>query len=118
MTAKRFEMVITGVDGSFHYLDKNTGEKITSTLELENKLNELHEQVQAQATVIKEYQDRNEILNQQICDKNKILLKEIEIGKKLHDENNHIKQTIQDMMENERTEIGQSVLRQLWEAIQ
>lgn len=29
-----------------------------------------------------------------------------------------IKQTIKDMMENERTELGQSVLRQLWEAIQ
>lgn len=39
---KRFEMIITSVDGSFHYLDKITGEKITSTLELENKLNELN----------------------------------------------------------------------------
>jgi chromosome segregation ATPase len=29
-----------------------------------------------------------------------------------------IKQTIKDMMENERTELGRSVLRQLWEAIQ
>lgn len=44
MTEKRFEMIITGADGSFHYLDKNTGEKITSTLELENKLNALHEE--------------------------------------------------------------------------
>ena len=41
---KRFEMIITGADGSFYYLDKNTGEKITSTLELENKLNTLHEE--------------------------------------------------------------------------
>ena len=81
-------------------------------------LNKLHEQVQAQATVIKGYQDRNEILNQQIYDKNKILLTEIEIGEKLHDENNRIKQTIQDMMETERTELGKSVLKQLYEAIQ
>ncbi len=29
-----------------------------------------------------------------------------------------IKQTIKDMMENERTELGCSVLKQLWEAIQ
>ena len=29
-----------------------------------------------------------------------------------------IKQTIKDMMENERTELGRSVLKQLWEAIQ
>lgn len=28
-----------------------------------------------------------------------------------------IKQTIKDMMENERTELGRSVLKQLWEAI-
>lgn len=44
---KRFEMIITGTDGSFHYLDKNTGEKITSTLRLETKLNALHEKNEA-----------------------------------------------------------------------
>jgi len=33
-------------------------------------------------------------------------------------ENEHIKTTIKDMINTERTEIGQSVLRQLWEAIQ
>ena len=54
MTEKRFEMVITGADGSFHYLDKNTGEKITSTLELENKLNELHEENEYLCEKIKE----------------------------------------------------------------
>ena len=32
-------------------------------------------------------------------------------------ENQRIKQTIQDMMENERTAIGKSVLKQLWEQI-
>lgn len=49
---KRFEMVITGVDGSFYYLDTVTGERIKSTLELENKLNNLY--------------DENEQLKQQI----------------------------------------------------
>ena len=44
MIEKRFEMIITSADGSFYYLDKNTGEKITSTLKLENKLNALHEE--------------------------------------------------------------------------
>ena len=73
---KRFEMVITGVDGSFYYLDTVTGERIKSTLELENKLNELN------------------------------------------DENNHIKQTIQEAYESERTQIGRNVLKQLLEAIQ
>ena len=33
-------------------------------------------------------------------------------------QNHHIKTTIKTMMENERTELGRSVLRQLWEAIQ
>ena len=56
MTEKRFEMVITGADGSFHYLDKNTGEKITSTLELENKLNELHEENQSSKEFIEQLQ--------------------------------------------------------------
>ena len=36
----------------------------------------------------------------------------------LAEENQHIKQTIKTMMENERTELGRSVLKQLWEAIQ
>jgi len=38
--------------------------------------------------------------------------------KELSEENEHIKQTIKNMMETERTELGQSVLRQLGEAIQ
>ena len=33
-------------------------------------------------------------------------------------ENEHIKQTIKDMINTERTEIGKSVLKQLYEAIQ
>ena len=35
----------------------------------------------------------------------------------LAEENQHIKHTIKTMMENERTELGRSVLKQLWEAI-
>ena len=36
----------------------------------------------------------------------------------LAEENEHIKQTIKDMINTERTEIGKSVLKQLYEAIQ
>lgn len=36
----------------------------------------------------------------------------------LTEENKHIKQTIKNMMETERTELGHSVLKQLYEAIQ
>ena len=44
MTEKRFEMVIVDVQGNFYYLDKVTDEKISSTLALEDKLNELAEE--------------------------------------------------------------------------
>lgn len=36
----------------------------------------------------------------------------------LEKENEHIKTTIKTMMDTERTELGRSVLKQLWEAIQ
>jgi hypothetical protein len=36
----------------------------------------------------------------------------------LINENRHIKNTIQTMLINERTRLGKSVLKQLWEAIQ
>ena len=36
---------------------------------------------------------------------------------KLNDENQHIKTTIKDMMNTERTEIGKNVLKQLWERL-
>jgi hypothetical protein len=35
----------------------------------------------------------------------------------LHEENTHIKNTITEMYENERTELGKSVLKQLMEQI-
>ena len=44
MAEKRFTIVVTGSDGSFHYWDKFTDERITSALELENKLNELSDE--------------------------------------------------------------------------
>lgn len=125
MTAKRFQIIHIGNPYECVIKDHDTNNTIgmfDSTTEPVNEvvdlLNELHEEVQSQSIVIKGYQDRNEILNQQICDKNKILLTEIEIGEKLHKENIRIKQTIHDMMETERTELGKSVLKQLYEAIQ
>ena len=39
-------------------------------------------------------------------------------NKKLKKENQYIKNTIKEMLDNERTEIGKSVLKQLWEVIQ
>ena len=42
----------------------------------------------------------------------------LEMYKMLSEENEHIKQTIKDMLENERTELGKMTLRQLWRQIQ
>ena len=42
----------------------------------------------------------------------------VDLLNELNNENTHIKQTIQDMINTERTAIGKSVLKQLWEAIQ
>ena len=85
MTEKRFEMVITGADGSFHYLDKNTGEKITSTLELENKLNELHEENEYLCEKIKENEWHWNTIDE---DKDVWMYK----CKKLEEENEQLKQ--------------------------
>ena len=37
---------------------------------------------------------------------------------RLNEENEHIKQTIKDMINTERTELGKMTLRQLWRQIQ
>ena len=44
--------------------------------------------------------------------------KVVDLLNELNNENNHIKQTIQEAYESERTQIGRNVLRQLLEAIQ
>ena len=89
MTEKRFEMVITGADGSFHYLDKNTGEKITSTLELENKLNELHEENEYLCEKIKENEWHWNTIDE---DKDVWMYK----CKKLEEENEQLKTQLKD----------------------
>ena len=63
MAEKRFTIVVTGSDGSFHYWDKFTDERITSVLELENKLNELsdeNEQLKSENNMLKVTIGRNE----------------------------------------------------------
>ena len=44
--------------------------------------------------------------------------KVVDLLNELNNENNHIKQTIKEAYESERTQIGRNVLRQLLEAIQ
>ena len=65
--------------------------------QLKQRINVLDDQITAQGIVIEGYQNRNQ---------------------KLFDEKEHIKHTIKTMIETERTELGQSVLKQLWEQIE
>ena len=71
-------------------------ELLEENKQLKQRINVLNDQITAQGIVIESYQNRNQ---------------------KLFDEKEHIKQTIRDMIEYERTELGRSVLKQLWEAI-
>ena len=60
--------------------------------------------------------DNGKIMNsRQVCNQ---LNEFCEENKELKEENQHIKNTIKEMLDNERTEIGKSVLKQLWEIIQ
>ena len=100
MTAKRFtfdedvnedDMYELGV-----FLDNGN---VMETIDVLNCLNNLHEE------------------NEQLKSYDTITDLETKIMK-LKKENEHIKHTIKTMMENERTELGRSVLKQLWEQIQ
>ena len=95
MTAKRFTR-----DNHTGYLYDN-GEIVEDIMELLNALNDENEQLK---TTIQQLTNDN--------------TKQKKLLNTTMKENEHIKQTIKDMMENERTELGQSVLRQLYEAIQ
>lgn len=97
MTAKRFDID----DSDIVVDDLKTGESyiFDDYRSCENcciLLNELHEQVQSQVIVIKEYQER--------CDK-------------LFEENQQLKYIIKEAYNTERTMIGKSVLKQLMERI-
>lgn len=138
MTGKQFELevlndyeyVIAEFDKDNYYLDDENSAK-----SLECRLNELfeeNEQLKRQIGNLEHTKDfcdeviadcerlenENKQLQQQIAD----LETSFDICKHYKetygDEIVHIKHTIKDMMENERTELGRSVLRQLWEAIQ
>lgn len=58
--------------------------------------------------------DRLNHYSKQLIEAGKLIENGVEIAR----ENRHIKQTITDMIKSERTEIGKSILKQLYEAIQ
>ena len=105
MTDKRFELIeVNGnIEDSCTQIVYDGGEDVFELLDLLNSLDDENEQLRKE----------NE------CDKQVFTKKRLhELLQQTQKENEYIKQTIKDMMENERTELGQSVLRQLWEAIQ
>ena len=94
-----------------------------------NTFYEENEQLKKDATILvysnQEYREENE----QLKSKNRGLQSELQIFKedvthsnlqinKLADENEMIRNTINEMYKNERTQLGKSVLKQLIEAIQ
>lgn len=112
MTDKRFTLnsVLNFDFGICDY-----GEPIGSLRNICELLNELHEANEG----LKEY--NNKLMKQPLLFDVQTIPDTMEIMKantQLEEENQHIKHTIKTMMENERTELGRSVLKQLWEAIQ
>lgn len=101
MTEKRFYMDKSGdlydKENGLLMLDFGYSYDGVNCKRLIDLLNELHEENQSKQKLI--HLAANKIDN-------------------LLEENKHIKHTIKTMMENERTELGQSVLKQLWEQIE
>ena len=104
MTGKRFTLFEDGetiIDNES--VADDGGKEVYWTVEyvqvvkLVKLLNELHEENKEQKRAMRIAEHYNEQLENEII---------------------HIKTTIKTMMENERTELGRSVLKQLWSAIQ
>ena len=132
MTAKRFTMVC--MDEDLVELNDNGIYKVFNDIGLEKLLNEQHETIQRLQQNIDELltmdieeelleeneqlKQRINVLDDQITAQGIVIWGYQNRNQKLFDEKEHIKQTIRDMIEYERTELGRSVLKQLWEAIQ
>lgn len=67
----------------------------------------------ADSMTSEEIVDRLNTYSQYLIEAGKLIENGVELAK----ENRHIKQTIQSMMESERTEIGKNILKQLYEVI-
>ena len=96
MTVERFEFREVSEHFILAKVYDTEKQKYANLFECVAWLNGLHEQVQSQVIVIKEYQER--------CDK-------------LFEENQQLKYIIKEAYNTERTMIGKSVLKQLMERI-
>ena len=129
---KRFERIYADVDvfcrdhnakGISQLIEKEDYDKIVdllNDLHYENYNLELHSKSQSKAyhkllDSFTRLKRKNKELKFQLkeCRENKLYSR-----RKLEEENTHIKNTITEMYNNERTELGKSTLKQLLEAIQ
>ena len=136
MTAKRFTRIICSNDeytGSLYCNDEPL--KIEEVCTLLNELyeenqelrlqlnqcsdqrNEFHRGARENANRVGKLKKENEQLKEQNADWETAFDNCKHYKEAYGTEIVKIKQTIKDMMENERTELGRSVLKQLWEAI-
>ena len=99
-------------------VDNITGKEYESNVdEIVELLNELHEEnreLQRHLDVMRSGALTDDKRIKELYDENEQLNKSRD---ELISENRHIKKTIQTMLINERTAIGKSVLKQLWNAI-
>jgi hypothetical protein len=129
---KRFERIYADVDvfcrdhnanGISQLIEKEDYDKIVdllNDLHYENYNLELHSKSQSKAyhkllDSFTRLKRKNKELKFQLkeCRENKLYSR-----RKLEEENTHIKNTITEMYNNERTELGKSTLKQLLETIQ
>ena len=123
-------------DGYNAFEDSMTGDTVVNRL---NELNDENEQSKMMITTLSNIVLENEDLrkgNKELTHENVNIMSDLDYYlvksrscekglfekdrqiAKLEKENQYIKNTIQTMLNNERTHIGQSVLKQLWEVIQ
>ena len=102
MTEKRFTLTERKCYFTSLIFDNQENEKMGSD-EVGELLNALHEENQQYKQALNELKEIGDYQAQRI--------------QELNNENTHIKTTIQTMIKNERTQMGQSVLKQLLEAI-
>ena len=135
MTGKRFSVFKSKITGLF-VVNDNTHEfafegvedagtimKLVGLLnnyieENEQLKHQLQQQEMEYATTCNQLAEENEQLKTTIQQLRTDNTKQKKLLNKTMKQNKHTTTTIQNMMENERTELGQSVLRQLWSAIQ
>jgi hypothetical protein len=99
--------IVRCMKGSMGFMNEN--KRFTLT-DFDTEL-EMLELLNTQAEVISDLSEQNEELKIKFNNCNTSYWK-------LNDENTHIKNTIKEMYNNERTALGKSVLKQLLEAIQ